>query len=177
MDAVVLRCEDPVDAFRGLQSAMRDGFVPVVVISPCRDPKAIVEVFRNGAGYMVDGDYDVCMLSRVVVGAVIGHTYLSPVACTAVRESCGLRAEASADSESRERLRAALAPRERQILELLSTGLDSKEIALRLSLAEKTIRNNLCSIYIKLDVRSSREALLLWLGATQWRAGAEPARP
>ncbi len=175
VDAVVLRCQDPVDAFRSLRSAVRDAVPPVVVVSPCRDPEAIVEVFRGGAGYLVDGDYDVRMLSRVVVGAVIGHTHLSPIACTAVRESCGQRAETPPDTAGRERLRAALAPRERQVLELLSTGLSAREIAVRLSLAERTVRNNLCSIYTKLDVRSSREAVLLWLGASPWRAGAELA--
>ena len=52
-----------------------------------------------------------------------------------------------------ERLRSLLSPRERQIMELLSTGLGAQEIGLRLRLSEKTVRNNLSNIYAKLDAR------------------------
>jgi DNA-binding CsgD family transcriptional regulator len=62
-------------------------------------------------------------------------------------------------------MRSQLSPREREIMELLSTGLGAQEIGLRLRLSEKTVRNNLSNIYAKLDVRGSMEAVLKWLGA------------
>ncbi|MCL8013937.1 response regulator transcription factor [Streptomyces sp. AS02] len=157
-DAVVLRCDDPVDALAGLAAAD----VPVIVISPRRDTETIVEVFRGGAGYLVEGDYCTCMLSSAVVGAGVGHTYLSPAACAALREGA-LRGPAG--GEAMERLRAPLSPRERQIMELLSTGLGAQEIGLRLRLSEKTVRNNLSNIYAKLDARGRTDAVLRWLGA------------
>ncbi|QOV37688.1 response regulator transcription factor [Streptomyces ferrugineus] len=158
VDAVVLYCAEPLDALREL----RAGAVPVIVVGPHRDTETIVEVFRGGAGYLVEDDYCTCMLSSAVVGATIGHTYLSPAACAALRE--GARRESTANAAA-ERLRGLLSPRERQIMELLSTGLGAQEIGLRLRLSEKTVRNNLSNIYAKLDARGSTDAVLRWLGA------------
>lgn len=159
VDVVVLRCAEPVDGLREL----RAGGVPVIVVGPHRDTETIVEVFRGGAGYLVEGDYCTCMLSSAVVGATIGHTYLSPAACAALRE--GARRASSPHDTALERLRGQLSPRERQIMELLSTGLGAQEIGLRLRLSEKTVRNNLSNIYAKLDARGSTDAVLRWLGA------------
>ncbi|MFI2434346.1 LuxR C-terminal-related transcriptional regulator [Streptomyces sp. NPDC018693] len=158
VDVVVLRCHDPLEALGELG---RD--VPVIVISPRRDVDTIIEVFRGGAGYLVEGDYCTCMLSSAVVGATVGHTYLSPAACAALRE--GVRRLPTA-GYTMERLRSLLSPRERQIMELLSTGLGAQEIGLRLRLSEKTVRNNLSNIYAKLDARGSTDAVLRWLGAS-----------
>jgi DNA-binding NarL/FixJ family response regulator len=158
VDVVVLRCSEPVEALRELRA---DG-VPVIVVGPHRDAETIVEVFRGGAGYLVEGDYCTCMLSSAVVGATVGHIHLSPAACAALRE--GAR-RASTEDTALERLRGRLSPRERQIMELLSTGLGAQEIGLRLRLSEKTVRNNLSNIYAKLDARGSTDAVLRWLGA------------
>lgn len=158
-DVVILYRDDPSAAVRELPATA----APAIVISPCRDTEAIVEVFRSGAGYLVEGDYCTCMLSSAVVGATVGHTYLSPAACAALRE--GARRLPSG-GEALERLRELLSPRERQIMELLSTGLGAQEIGLRLRLSEKTVRNNLSNIYAKLDARGSTDAVLRWLGAT-----------
>jgi DNA-binding NarL/FixJ family response regulator len=160
VDVVVLRCEEPAEGLRELGAT---GGIPVIVVSPRRDTRTIVEVFRDGAGYLVEEDYCTCMLSSAVVGATVGHTYLSPAACAALRE--GARQMSTAEA-AMERLRALLSPRERQIMELLSTGLGAQEIGLRLRLSEKTVRNNLSNIYAKLDARGSTDAVLRWLGAT-----------
>ncbi|MER7374602.1 response regulator transcription factor [Streptomyces lanatus] len=154
VDVLVLRCDEPAEALRECAGAG----VPVIVVSPRRDTGTVLEVFRSGAGYLVEGDYCTCMLSSAVVGATIGHTYLSPAACAALRE-------ASTADAGLERLRGLLSPRERQIMELLSTGLGAQEIGLRLRLSEKTVRNNLSNIYAKLDARGSTDAVLRWLGA------------
>lgn len=177
VDVVVLRCEEPASAFPVLLGAMGAVSVPVIVVSPRRDTGTVVEVFRGGAGYLVEGDYCTCMLASAVVAATVGHTYLSPVACAALREGAqrvsgegagaGIGAGVAAVAgDAMERLRNLLSPRERQIMELLSTGLGAQEIGLRLRLSEKTVRNNLSNIYAKLDARGSTDAVLRWLGAT-----------
>ncbi|MFI2036581.1 response regulator transcription factor [Streptomyces bottropensis] len=161
-DVVVLRCEDPSTSFPGLLKAMGAMSTPVIVISPRQDPEVVVEVFRGGAGYLVEGDYCTRMLSSAVMAATVGHTYLSPIACAAVRDAVR---RIPGEEEARERLRSLLSPREGQIMELLSTGLGAQEISLRLRLSEKTVRNNLSNIYAKLDARGSTDAVLRWLGA------------
>ncbi|MEU6224870.1 LuxR C-terminal-related transcriptional regulator [Streptomyces sp. NPDC047042] len=172
VDVVVLRCEEPATEFPVLLRAMGAVSVPVIVVSPRRDTATVVEVFRGGAGYLVEGDYCSCMLASAVAAATVGHTYLSPIACAALREAAAQQASgegagnASGAASAMERLRNLLSPRERQIMELLSTGLGAQEIGLRLRLSEKTVRNNLSNIYAKLDARGSTDAVLRWLGAT-----------
>ncbi|MFM9446071.1 LuxR C-terminal-related transcriptional regulator [Streptomyces acidiscabies] len=163
LDVVLLSCVEPAYALPELTDALAGRGVPVIVVSGRRDVETVVEVFRGGAGYLVDGDYCTCMLSSAVMAATVGHTYLSPAACAALRE--GAR-DAPAGGDAVERLRALLSPRERQIMELLSTGLGAQEIGLRLRLSEKTVRNNLSNIYAKLDARGGTDAVLRWLGAT-----------
>lgn len=55
----------------------------------------------------------------------------------------------------------ALPRRERQIVDLLLKGLSNKEIASRLSVSERTIKNQLSALYRKTNVRSRLE-LALW---------------
>jgi len=55
-----------------------------------------------------------------------------------------------------------LSPREKEIMGLLATGLLNKEIAGKLSLSEKTIRNTISGIFFKLGVGNRTEAALLW---------------
>nr|WP_241826930.1 response regulator transcription factor [Streptomyces graminilatus] len=172
VDVVVLRCEEPATEFPVLLRAMGTARVPVIVISPRRDTETVVEVFRGGAGYLVEGDYCTSTLASAVMAATVGHTYLSPMACAALREGvqrasgAGGKEDVPVAGAARERLRSLLSPRERQIMELLSTGLGAQEIGLRLTLSEKTVRNNLSNIYAKLNARGSTDAVLRWLGAT-----------
>lgn len=166
VDVVVLRCEDPSTAFPALLDAMGEATLPVVVISPRQDTRAVFEVFRAGGCYLVQDDYHPPVLSSAVLAAAAGHTYLSPIALSALREGAR-RMAPDGDADATERLRALLSPRERQIMELLSTGLGAQEIGARLRLREKTVRNNLSNIYTKLEARGSTDAVLRWLGVTQ----------
>ena len=56
-----------------------------------------------------------------------------------------------------------LTPRETEILQLLSTGLDNKAIALQLKISKHTVKFHLSSIFDKLDVSSRTEAVTLGL--------------
>lgn len=59
-----------------------------------------------------------------------------------------------------------LTPREEQILELVATGLQNKEIAARLGISEPHVRNRLIVIYDKLGVDNRTEAAVRFL---TWR--------
>lgn len=61
-------------------------------------------------------------------------------------------------------LAADLSPREREILDLLVTGLRYKEIAARLSISIDTVRTHIRHIYDKLHVRSRGELTARLLG-------------
>lgn len=54
----------------------------------------------------------------------------------------------------------ALSPRERETLALLANGLSNAEIAERLGISEKTVRNHLSRVFDKLGVWSRAQAIV-----------------
>jgi two-component system response regulator DegU len=56
---------------------------------------------------------------------------------------------------------AELTRREIEVLELLGKGLRNKDIAARLFLSEKTVKNHISNIFMKLHVNDRTEAALL----------------
>lgn len=55
---------------------------------------------------------------------------------------------------------AALSPRERQVLELMTEGLGNAGIAAQLRISEKTVRNHATNLFEKLGVRSRSQAIV-----------------
>jgi pimeloyl-ACP methyl ester carboxylesterase/DNA-binding CsgD family transcriptional regulator len=56
---------------------------------------------------------------------------------------------------------ARLSAREREVLDLIAQGLDNAQIAARLALSEKTVRNHITSIFAKLEVDNRARAIVL----------------
>lgn len=50
--------------------------------------------------------------------------------------------------------------REQEVLKFLSSGLQDKEIAFKMSIAQKTVQNHLDKIYKKIEVSNRTEAAL-----------------
>ena len=53
-----------------------------------------------------------------------------------------------------------LTPRESEVLELIAQGLDNAQIAARLGLSEKTVRNNITHIFDKIQVENRAQAIV-----------------
>jgi DNA-binding NarL/FixJ family response regulator len=69
--------------------------------------------------------------------------------------------ESDRDTKDRQKkIKAALTPREQEVLNVLIKGATNKEIAQELFIAEKTVKSHLNSIFKKLDVRRRIEAIL-----------------
>ena len=60
-----------------------------------------------------------------------------------------------------DRILRELSTRERDVLRLLAEGYQNKEIAKKLVLSEKTVRNYISNIYAKLQIKSRGEAIVL----------------
>jgi DNA-binding NarL/FixJ family response regulator len=58
-----------------------------------------------------------------------------------------------------------LSAREAEVMSLIARGRTNGEIAARLFLAEKTVKNHVNRIYSKLGVDSRNAAITQWLGA------------
>jgi DNA-binding NarL/FixJ family response regulator len=109
----------------------------------------VAEVFKAGAsGYLLKN----CSFEEVVaaISAVAaGGTYLCPKIATIVRDDY-LRCLAWNEPE----LSSMLTSREREVVQLLAEGKNTKEIAFSLHLSAKTIEAHRQRIMVKLDIHS-----------------------
>ncbi|PYT09245.1 MAG: helix-turn-helix transcriptional regulator, partial [Acidobacteria bacterium] len=55
---------------------------------------------------------------------------------------------------------ASLSPREREVLSLITEGLGNAEIAERLAISEKTVRNHVSNVFDKLGVWTRAQAMV-----------------
>ena len=53
-----------------------------------------------------------------------------------------------------------LSPRQREVLQLIADGCSTPEVASKLYISQKTVKNHLASIYQKLDARDRTQAVL-----------------
>lgn len=71
---------------------------------------------------------------------------------------------------ARDTARFGLSLREIDVMSLIVQGRSNSEIAARLFLAEKTVKNHVNRIYAKLGVTSRAAAIAVWMGTTDWEA-------
>lgn len=159
-DLVILRSDTPSRDVRALAQIPGTPRA-VLVVTGTPSQHEVVESLRAGAtSYLVDGQYTRADLINAVLGTLTGHSHLSQAAVTAMvrqtREDCGRPVE-RAEAE-------VLSLRQREIMALLAAGRSNADIAARLFLAEKTVRNHISAIYTKLRVNSRAEAIVYWLG-------------
>ena len=139
-----------VEATRQLRMAIPAS--RVVALSIHHDRRFVTHMMRAGAsGYVLKG----CSfeeLVRAVRAVAGGHTYLTPAVA-------GALAEGYADAlASRGDLRSGqLSPREREVLQLLAEGLNTKEAAARLGIQPKTVAVHRHRIMRKLGVDTAAE--------------------
>jgi len=125
----------------------------IVMLTVSEDEDDLLAAMKAGAkGYVLKG-VSARELTGVVRSVHAGDVYVAPaLAWDLLREMSKPRQKDPLGE---------LTPREREVLELVATGLSNQEVAARLSLAEKTIKHYMTNILAKLQVRSRVEAALL----------------
>jgi pimeloyl-ACP methyl ester carboxylesterase/DNA-binding CsgD family transcriptional regulator len=88
---------------------------------------------------------------------LLGHEPAWTRFCEAVLEFMGLEGESPAGEDA---AFAALSPREREVLVLITEGLANAEIGDRLAISEKTVRNHISSVFDKLGVWTRAQAMV-----------------
>lgn len=125
----------------------------VLVLTMHDDDDTVLAALRAGAaGYLLKGaerDEIVRAILTVVSG---GAVYDGQVA----RRVNALLTNSSATPG---RVFPELTPREESVLSMVATGLGNHEIARRLGLSEKTVRNNLATVLTKLGLRDRAAAV------------------
>jgi DNA-binding NarL/FixJ family response regulator len=140
---------DGIEVCREVRSAYPD--VRCLMFTSFPGDDAVLDAILAGAsGYVlkqIRGDQLVDSVRRVAAG----QSLLDPV--TTGRMFRRLRGADHAEDPTR-----ALSPQERRLLDLMAEGLTNRQIAERMYLAEKTIKNYVSNLLLKLGMRRRTEA-------------------
>jgi DNA-binding NarL/FixJ family response regulator len=135
---------------------------PVLALTTFDDDEVLAGMLRAGAAGFVLKGLPAEDLQRAVRAIAAGDSWLDPSitgrVLTIYRDAPGARAAAGADAENP--AVASLTAREREVLELIATGLTNDEIAERLVLGAGTIKTHVNHIFLKLGVRNRAEAVI-----------------
>ena len=127
----------------------------VVVLTMDGDDDSIFAALRAGArGYLLK-EADGLDIERAVAGVSRGEAVFGPGIAERVLAffASGRQATASPFPQ--------LSPREHEVLEMIAQGLDNGQIARRLVLSDKTVRNRVSDILAKLHARNRAEMVAL----------------
>ena len=129
----------------------------VLILSTFDDDEYVVEAMRHGAkGYLLK-DTPSDELAEAIRSIHKGYTYLGP----------GLFEKTLTASSHRSATAAVppefltLSPREREVLQLIATGANNREIAEALHISERTVKNHVSSILSHLQLRDRIQVALL----------------
>jgi DNA-binding NarL/FixJ family response regulator len=143
---------DGVAATREITSRLPN--TRIVMLTMHHDPEVAQRAIRAGAtGYLVKD----CSLDEVrstIVMAASGDTAVSPdLAASMLGEARRLQQLGSEDEK-------VISRREEEVLQLIADGASTPEVASKLFISQKTVKNHLASIYEKLDARDRTQAVL-----------------
>ena len=143
---------DGVEATRQIKQDMPD--VRIVMLTMHADQEVLASAIRAGAsGYLVK-DCSTEEIASAVRMAVSGETALSPQLAASMLDEVR-RLDRPASDEER-----IVTRREEEVLQLIADGCSTPEVASKLYISQKTVKNHLASIYQKLDARDRTQAVL-----------------
>ena len=144
---------DGVEAARRVHLAQPD--VRVVMLTMHADADVVASAIRAGAsGYLVK-DCSTEEIAGAVRMAASGDTALSPQLASSMLDELR-KLERPSDGEH-ERV---VTHREEEVLQHIADGCSTPEVAAKLFISQKTVKNHLASIYQKLDARDRTQAVL-----------------
>ncbi len=138
---------DGIDATRKLVGA--DNRMRVVMLTMHIDRDIIDRAIKAGAVGYLTKDASISEVLEAIRLAANGDRPMSP------RLAAAMLTEARNDTEP------VISQREEEVLQLVADGLGTTEIAERLYISQKTVKNHLASIYEKLDARDRTQAVLM----------------
>ena len=156
-DVVVMDLNMPgmngVEATRGIVEDRSN--TAVLVLTMSEDDDSVFAAMRAGArGYLVKGsDTDEVVAAIMAVGrgdAIFGPTVAQRILSFLTRPL----------SAYDEQMFPELSHREREVLDLIATGVSNADIAKRLSLSPKTVRNHVSNVFTKLQVADRAQAIV-----------------
>jgi two-component system NarL family response regulator len=144
-----------IELIRKLHRQEKD--VRIVVLTVEEDSDVVFEAFRAGAlGYLLKTSTPQDVIDAIRL-AEKGEAKITPRIAAKVIEDFRRVKE---DEETDDSELYVLSERESEILDLVAQGLRNKEIASKLCIAEKTVKNHVSNILKALQVNSRTEAAM-----------------
>lgn len=137
----------------GLELRRRWPSTRLVILTMSREPVTVLRSLADGIDSYLLKDAPPNELLGAIRATAAGAVVLSSGASQSVRVAASRVPDADA--------LAALDARDREILELLADGLTTHQVAARLFLAPKTIRNRVSDMLTKLGVETREDAIAL----------------
>jgi two-component system nitrate/nitrite response regulator NarL len=163
---------DEIERLRDLHPAVRIA----IVADHCRIGEMLAAFRRGARGYFIsDTTCDVLIRSAELV--MMGQTiFPSPLIAFILdsRNNLPGKLEAGIDSDSKilftkeDMLAQRLSPREKSILNYLIEGDTNNSMALKMNIAESTVKVHVNSILRKIQVQNRTQAAIWWMNNGSW---------
>jgi DNA-binding NarL/FixJ family response regulator len=146
--------ESSLDILRDLRARSEPS--RVLILTGVRDPQMHQRAVILGALGVLMKEQAGKTLLKAIRKVHAGEAWLDRTMTGSILNQLSRLNEARKDDPEDEKI-TSLTPREREIVALITQGLVNKDIAERLFIGEKTVRNNLTTIYSKLGVSNRLE--------------------
>lgn len=129
----------------------------IIMLTIHEDKEYLFETMKIGADGYVLKDSDADSLIKAIRNVNDGKTYIQPSIASMLVEGIG-----QGDTEGNKGLEKIrlLTKREYEVLTLIAEGLNNKDIADRLYISEKTVKNHVSSIFKKIEVNDRIQAAI-----------------
>jgi len=143
-----------IDALRRLRDIGVDSKVIMLTIHDARE--YLYETIRIGANGYVLKDADSDTLLKAIRDVCQGKSYIQP----SLSELLVKEFNSKGDKSKATSVIDTLTKREYEVLTLIAEGLNNREIAEKLFISEKTVKNHVSNIFKKLDVNDRVQAAI-----------------
>ena len=146
---------DGIEATRKIKSEGNN--IAIIVVTMCDDDKSLFDAIKSGAnGYFLKSD-SVSNLIKNIRAVAKGEVLLSSAIAPRLLNEF---ARVAKNHEKFESQNSILTSREKDVLDLMAAGFGNKQIARKLFISEKTVRNHISNLYRKLSCNSRSQAVL-----------------
>lgn len=129
----------------------------VLFLSSFSDEATVLQAIQAGADGFILKDKGHGDLIRAIKAVAAGEAMLDPVAANLVL------GEVRRKSKRDEHPLAGLNPKQVEIVRWMAEGLSNKEVAAKMNLSEKTVRNYVSEIFGRLGMESRSQVIAAWL--------------
>ncbi|MBD8044675.1 response regulator transcription factor [Arthrobacter sp. Sa2BUA2] len=173
VDVILMDVQMPVlDGIRATEQIVDAGWAKVIILTTFERDDYLFDAIRAGASGFLLKNADPDDLVSAVHAVAGGHALLAPEVTVRVIERFArqLDAEKAAvgapvpagpqPDPAQQKLLQSLTTREREVLELVATGLSNAEIAARMFVAEATVKTHVSNLLAKVQVRDRVQAVV-----------------